>query len=117
MSAHESYAGGRALTELAGRAPVFLRIVEQIPVIAASESTVLLQGESGTGKELVARAIHACSGRTGSFVAVNCGAVPAELFEREMFGHRRSAFTGASTSEIGLVQAAEGGTLLLDEVD
>jgi two-component system response regulator GlrR len=105
------------LAELAGRAPIFLRIVEHIPIIAASESTVLLQGESGTGKELVARAIHACSGRTGSFVAVNCGAVPAELFEREMFGHRRSAFTGAATSESGLVHAAESGTLLLDEVD
>jgi two-component system response regulator GlrR len=77
----------------------------------------MLTGESGTGKEVFASAIHALSGREGPLVAVNCGAIPSELFEREMFGHKRSAFTGAATSEAGLVQLAEGGTLFLDEVD
>ena len=102
---------------LIGRSPAFLQVVERIQLVARNSLSVMLEGESGTGKEVVARAIHALSERRGAFVPMNCGAIPADLFERELFGHKRSAFTGATTSEIGLVQRAAGGTLFLDEVD
>ncbi|HEY0192916.1 MAG TPA: sigma 54-interacting transcriptional regulator [Kofleriaceae bacterium] len=84
--------------------------------VAASEVSVLLHGETGTGKELVARAVHELSGRTGAFIAVNCGALPSHLLEAELFGHRRGAFTGAVGERLGLVRSADGGTLFLDEV-
>jgi DNA-binding NtrC family response regulator len=84
--------------------------------VAPAEISVLLQGETGTGKELVARALHVASGRTGAFVAVNCGALPAHLVEAELFGHRRGAFTGAVGERLGLVRSADQGTLFLDEV-
>jgi transcriptional regulator with AAA-type ATPase domain len=77
---------------------------------------VLLRGETGTGKEICARAIHALSGRSGPFVAVNCGAIPAQLVEAQLFGFVKGAFTGADRGELGLIRAAEGGTLLLDEI-
>jgi transcriptional regulator of acetoin/glycerol metabolism len=84
--------------------------------LASSSLPVLLSGESGTGKELVARAIHGLSGRGGRFVAVNCGAIPQNLVESELFGVRRGAFSGADEDRAGFVRAADGGTLFLDEI-
>src|SRR5215831_13452264 len=91
-------------------------LFEQITKVARSMSTVLVTGESGTGKELVARAIHDASGRGGAFVPVNCAAIPAELIESELFGHTDGAFTGAKGSRPGLFEAADGGTIFLDEI-
>jgi len=84
--------------------------------IAPTQSNVLVQGETGTGKELIARAIHAMSKRTGPFVPINCGTIAPELFESELFGHLKGAFTGATQSREGLFLHADGGTLFLDEV-
>jgi transcriptional regulator with AAA-type ATPase domain len=96
--------------------PWLARDLETLSRIARSDVSVLLRGETGTGKEVLARAIHAESGRTGPFVAVNCGALPATLVESLLFGHKRGAFSGAAQDELGLVRTAEGGTLFLDEV-
>ncbi|HLF96779.1 MAG TPA: sigma-54 dependent transcriptional regulator, partial [Methylococcaceae bacterium] len=90
------------------------RLVGQV---ADSEATVLILGESGTGKEVIARALHLCSARRERpFVPVNCGAIPGELLESELFGHEKGAFTGALTSRQGRFELAEGGTLFLDEI-
>ena len=102
---------------LVGRAPRFKAMLELVARVAPSEATVLLQGESGTGKELVARAIHDASRRADQpFVAIDCSGLPDTLFESELFGHERGAFTGATQRKVGLVEAASGGTLFLDEV-
>ncbi|HRH73919.1 MAG TPA: sigma 54-interacting transcriptional regulator, partial [Zoogloea sp.] len=102
---------------LIGRAPTFRAMLELVARVAPSEATVLLQGESGTGKELVAQAIHDASRRReGPFVAVDCSGLTETLFESELFGHERGAFTGASIRKTGLVEAASGGTLFLDEM-
>src|SRR2546429_8022057 len=91
-----------------------LRIVERV---APTDSAVLILGDSGTGKELVARAIHALSARAARpFVPIHCGALPREVFESELFGHEKGAFTGAVAAKPGLVELADGGTLLLDEI-
>ncbi len=93
------------------------RILDMLPKIAASGSTVLILGESGTGKELFARAIHNQSPRRdGPFVAVNCGAIPGELLESELFGHAKGAFTDAKTARKGRFAMAHGGTIFLDEI-
>jgi DNA-binding NtrC family response regulator len=106
------------LKRLVGTSPVFLEEVEKIPVIAKCDANVLITGETGTGKELFARSIHYLSRRANnSFIPVNCGAIPPELIENEMFGHVRGAFTNAFSSEKGLIYEADNGTLLLDEVD
>ncbi len=96
--------------------PALAADLERLRRIAPSPVSVLITGESGAGKELVARAIHQISGRTGPFVAVNCGALPPNLVESELFGYRRGAFSGAFEDRLGLVRTAHGGTLLLDEI-
>ncbi|HEY0503163.1 MAG TPA: sigma-54 dependent transcriptional regulator [Lysobacter sp.] len=100
-----------------GRSPAVLRLTRMIDQVAAFDTTVLILGESGTGKEVAARAIHARSPRRDKpFVAINCGAIPPDLLESELFGHEKGAFTGALTQRKGRFEMAEGGTLLLDEI-
>jgi two-component system, NtrC family, response regulator PilR len=102
---------------LLGSSAVMEQLREMIARVARSQAPVHICGESGTGKELVARMIHESGPRHGgAFVAVNCGAIPTELMESELFGHKRGSFTGAVADKKGLVQSAEGGTLFLDEV-
>ncbi len=103
---------------LIGQSPRFLNEIEKIPIIARCQSSVLVHGETGTGKEVCVRAIHHMSQNADNqFVPVNCGAIPPELAENELFGHKHGAFTGASQTKAGLIQEAEGGTLFLDEID
>ncbi|MFQ5697774.1 MAG: sigma-54-dependent transcriptional regulator [Myxococcota bacterium] len=100
-----------------GSSQTLRRALEQLALVAETPANVLLLGESGTGKELFARALHAYSPRaTGPFVAVNCGAIPEQLLESELFGHVRGAFTGAERDREGRLATAQGGTLLLDEI-
>ena len=102
---------------LIGRSPTFMAMMDMVARVAPAEAAVLLQGESGTGKELVANAIHQISKRAEKpFVAVDCSGLAETLFESELFGHERGAFTGAVARKTGLVEAASGGTLFLDEV-
>jgi transcriptional regulator of acetoin/glycerol metabolism len=101
---------------LATLSPSLAQAFARLAVIARSQVPVLLEGPTGTGKEVVARAIHELSRRAGAFVAVNCGALPRDLIEAELFGHRKGAFSGATEDRPGLVREADGGTLLLDEI-
>src|SRR6266481_829010 len=106
------------LKQIIGESPAFLERVRCVPRFARCDATVLISGESGTGKELFARAIHYLSPRADwPFVPVNCGALPENLMESEIFGHKRGAFTGAASDQAGLIREAEGGTLFLDEID
>ena len=106
------------LSNLIGCHPEFMREINKIPRAASSDSDVLITGETGTGKELCARAIHHLSGRRNlPLICVDCGGVPDQLFESEIFGHVRGAFTDAHRTQKGLVAMAEGGTLFLDEIN
>lgn len=99
------------------RSPLMIKLLEQAHMVAQSDVSVLINGQSGTGKEMLAQAIHAASPRNGKpFVAINCGALPEQLLESELFGHAKGAFTGAVSAREGLFKAAGGGTLFLDEI-
>jgi formate hydrogenlyase transcriptional activator len=103
--------------EMVGRSPAFQQVLNQIGVIAKSDSVTLIQGETGTGKEVIARAIHNQSLRSrGPFIKLNCAAIPGPLLESELFGHERGAFTGACAQTKGRFQMADQGTLFLDEI-
>jgi DNA-binding NtrC family response regulator len=103
--------------DLVGRSAAFVEVMKLVGRVAATNLPVLITGESGTGKEIVARAIHRRSARAaGPFIAVNCGAIPAELIESELFGHVRGSFTGATVDRRGLWQEADNGTVFLDEI-
>jgi DNA-binding NtrC family response regulator len=106
------------MTVMLGQSSAFLRLCEQLRRYAECDIQVLIEGETGTGKELAAREIHYASARSGRpFVPVNCGALPDNLIENELFGHERGAFTDARCAQPGLIDHARGGTLFLDEVD
>src|SRR2546426_7180563 len=105
------------LENVAARSPKMQAVLEQVARVAESDATICLAGETGTGKEVIARVIHCNSQRArGPFSAINCGAIPESLFESELFGHVKGAFTGAQHAKRGLVQSAQGGTLFLDEI-
>jgi two-component system NtrC family response regulator len=100
-----------------GHSPALLRVLEEASRVAPTDATVLIQGETGTGKEMLAKAIHVNSSRRERpFVVINCGAIPNELLESELFGYTRGAFTGALTHKQGKVEAAKGGTIFMDEI-
>jgi DNA-binding NtrC family response regulator len=106
------------LKQLVGESLPFLDEIKKIPTVAKSDANVLIYGETGTGKDLCARAIHYLSPRASKpFVPFNCGAIPTELMENELFGHVQGAFTGASTAQPGLISVADSGTMFLDDID
>src|SRR5262245_54598803 len=103
--------------EIVGSSDSLRRVLAQVAKVAPTDSTVLITGETGTGKELMARAIHQRSNRAARpFVSVNCGAIPQSLIASELFGHEKGAFTGAVQRRIGRFEAANGGTIFLDEI-
>jgi len=105
------------LENVAARSPKMQALLEQVARVAESDATICISGETGTGKEVIARVIHCNSKRArGPFIAINCGAIPESLFESELFGHVKGAFTSAQSAKRGLFQMAEGGTLFLDEI-
>jgi formate hydrogenlyase transcriptional activator len=111
MSSEDRFAG------IIGKSPALQSVLEQVSIVAATDSTVLLHGETGTGKELIARAIHNLSSRRErTFVRMNCAAIPSGLLESELFGHEKGAFTGALTQRKGRFELADGGSLFLDEI-
>jgi two-component system C4-dicarboxylate transport response regulator DctD len=107
----------QTVTRVIGQSAEMERIRQVIIALAPTDVDILLVGETGTGKEVTARAIHQASGRTGNFVAVNCGALPESIFESEIFGHEPGAFTGAQKRRIGKIEHANNGTLFLDEIE
>jgi len=114
---HEAVHHGEPFQRIIGRSGPICEIFRQVRQIAPTRSTVLITGESGTGKEMVARAVHHASPRTGeTFAVMNCGAIPHDLMESEVFGHVKGAFTGAVSDKKGMAEVAHGGTLFLDEI-
>jgi DNA-binding NtrC family response regulator len=106
-----------SFSKIIGNSPAFIKVIDMIPQVAPTRSTVLLSGESGTGKEILAEAIHFASHRgEGPFVKINCGALTETLLESELFGHEKGAFTGAHQQRMGRFEMANGGTLFLDEI-
>ncbi|HVO61018.1 MAG TPA: sigma 54-interacting transcriptional regulator [Terriglobales bacterium] len=111
MSSQQGFEG------IIGKSPAIQKVLEQVAIVAPTDSTVLLHGETGTGKELVARAIHNLSSRNRrTFVRMNCAAIPSGLLESELFGHEKGAFTGALMQKKGRFELADGGSLFLDEI-
>src|SRR5205823_7106505 len=103
--------------EIVGSSEPLRRVLSQVAKVAPTDSTVLILGETGTGKELIARAIHKRSKRSSrAFIRVNCGAIPQSLIASELFGHEKSAFTGALQRRLGRFELADGGTIFLDEI-
>ena len=112
-----SFPGARGKTSIFGSAPAFQQAIDLARRVAPTTASVMIVGETGTGKELLAQLVHRSSRRAGtSFVPVNCAAIPEQLLESEMFGHRKGSFTGADRDRIGLLEVADGGTLFLDEL-
>jgi two-component system response regulator PilR (NtrC family) len=117
LALRDQLAGRVRLAQLLGKSRAMQKVFELITKIHSVKTSVLITGESGTGKELVARALHSEGSRAKApFIAVNCGAIPEELMESELFGHKRGAFTGAIADKVGMFQDADGGTLFLDEI-
>ena len=109
--------GRTGLAGIVTASPLMAALLDEVALVGASQANVLIQGESGTGKEMLARAVHeASTRRDGPFVAINCAAIPEALLESELFGHVKGAFTGADAPRKGLFQAAQGGTVFLDEI-
>ena len=114
---HGSEEGRNQFEGIVGSSPALCEALEQVAIVAPTESTVLIQGETGAGKELIARAVHMQSLRRGRpFVKLNCAAIPLDLLESELFGHEKGAFTGAVMQRLGRFETANGGTLFLDEI-
>lgn len=109
--------GAGGVERIIGQSPAVLHIRQLVGTLAPTGVDILINGETGAGKEVVARAIHEASGRRGAFVAINCGALPENVFESELFGHEVGAFTGAGKRRIGRIEHANGGTLFLDEIE
>jgi two-component system response regulator PilR (NtrC family) len=117
LALRDQLAGRARLAQLLGKSRAMQKVFELITKIHSVRTSVLITGESGTGKELVARALHSEGARAKlPFIAVNCGAIPEDLMESELFGHKRGAFTGAVAETLGMFQEASGGTLFLDEI-
>ena len=106
----------KTLMDMTGNNPIMEKVVRLCIKIAPSSANIIMLGENGTGKEYFAEIIHKLSKVEGKFVAVNCGAIPENLFESELFGHKKGSFTGAIADKLGVVEAADGGTLFLDEI-
>jgi formate hydrogenlyase transcriptional activator len=114
---NSSSSGRTSLDEIVGESPALKKVMQQVNLVAQTDSTVLILGETGTGKELIARAIHSRSRRSARpFIRVNCAAIPASLIATELFGHEKGAFTGALQRRLGRFEAADGGTIFLDEI-
>src|ERR1700689_3507560 len=114
---NSSSSGRTSLDEIVGESPALKKVMQQVNLVAQTDSTVLILGETGTGKELIARAIHARSKRSSRpFIRVNCAAIPASLIATELFGHEKGAFTGALQRRLGRFESANGGTIFLDEI-